>query len=70
MKASTRLSRAVQQAFAAGPGTRGVGVEVELIAVTADRVPRPADPATLAAGFDAHFVRAARPSFEPGGSWS
>lgn len=44
-----------------------VGAEVELIPVTDTRAPRPADPAVLAERFDAEFVAAARPTFEPGG---
>ena len=44
-----------------------VGAEVELISVTGAARPRPADPAALAAGFDAGFVSAAAPTFEPGG---
>jgi glutamate--cysteine ligase len=42
-------------------------VEVELIPVTDTPLPRPVPPAWLAAGFDAEFVKAAAPSFEPGG---
>src|SRR5262249_53355362 len=37
------------------------------ISVTDTERPSPADPAVLAAGFDADFIRAASPSFEPGG---
>ncbi len=44
-----------------------IGVEVELIPVTDTARPQPVDPAVLAAGFDGGFVRAAVPSFEPGG---
>jgi glutamate--cysteine ligase len=44
-----------------------VGVELELIPVTATECPRPVTPAWLAAAFDAGFIRAAAPSFEPGG---
>jgi glutamate--cysteine ligase len=44
-----------------------IGVEVELIPVTDTPLPRPVDPAILAAGFDAEFVAAAAPTFEPGG---
>jgi glutamate--cysteine ligase len=44
-----------------------VGVELELIPVTDTPLPRPVAPARLAAGFDAEFVKAAAPSFEPGG---
>src|SRR5215469_10322811 len=44
-----------------------VGVELELIPVTDAALPRPVDPVWLAAGFDAEFVRAAAPTFEPGG---
>ena len=44
-----------------------VGVELELIPVTDTPLPRPVAPEWLAAGFDAGFVRAAAPSFEPGG---
>ncbi len=44
-----------------------VGAEVELIPVTDTRAPRPADPSVFEAGFDAEFVAAACPTFEPGG---
>jgi glutamate--cysteine ligase len=44
-----------------------VGVEVELIPVTDTPLPRPVESARLAAGFDGEFLRAAVPSFEPGG---
>jgi glutamate--cysteine ligase len=57
----------VEQLFhpAARPGR--IGAEVELIPVTGDNAPAPVDPDVLAAGFDSAFVRAAVPSFEPGG---
>jgi glutamate--cysteine ligase len=44
-----------------------VGIELELIPVTDTALPLPVDPARLAAGFDAEFVRTAAPTFEPGG---
>jgi glutamate--cysteine ligase len=44
-----------------------VGAEVELIPITGTVHPRPVAPDVLAAGFDPDFVRAAVPSFEPGG---
>ena len=44
-----------------------IGVELELIPVTDTPLPRPVAPAVLAAGFDAGFVAAAAPTFEPGG---
>jgi glutamate--cysteine ligase len=58
---------AVERLFepAARPGR--IGAEVELIPVTAGDAPEPVDPDVLAAGFDTGFVRAAVPSFEPGG---
>lgn len=59
------LAAAVRRKFAPASRPGLLGVEVELISVTDDG--RPADPAVLAAGFDAAFVAAARPSFEPGG---
>lgn len=59
------LAAAVRRKFAPASRQGLLGVEVELISVTEDG--RPADPAVLAAGFDAAFVAAARPSFEPGG---
>ncbi|WP_035812780.1 glutamate-cysteine ligase family protein [Jiangella gansuensis] len=61
------LADAVRRQFMPGACPGRVGAEVELIAVTDDRSPRPADPALLAAEFDAGFVAAARPTFEPGG---
>ena len=61
------LNTAVAQLFAPARRPGRVGAEVELIAVTGTTRPRPADPAVLAAGFDAGFVRAASPTFEPGG---
>jgi glutamate--cysteine ligase len=61
------LKLAVERLFqpAARPGR--IGAEVELIPVTEGDAPDPVDPAVLAAGFDTSFVRAAVPSFEPGG---
>ena len=61
------LDTAVQRLFvpAARPGR--IGAEVELIPVTDTIRPCPVDPEDLAAGFDDAFVRAAVPSFEPGG---
>jgi glutamate--cysteine ligase len=61
------LNTAVAQLFAPARRPGRVGAEVELIAVTGTTRPRPADPAVLAAGFDAGFARAASPTFEPGG---
>ena len=61
------LSATVQHMFAPARHPGLVGVELELIPVTDTLVPRPVDPVRLAAGFDAGFVRAAAPSFEPGG---
>ena len=62
------IATVVEKQFRPAPqAARKVGVEVELIAVTDTLWPQAVDPATLAAGFDASFVRAARPSFEPGG---
>jgi glutamate--cysteine ligase len=61
------MNRAVQRLFAPGRRPGLVGAEVELIPVTDAARPHPVPPAVLAAGFDADFVRAAAPSFEPGG---
>ena len=61
------LNTTVEQMFAPARQPGRVGAEVELISVTDTTRPRPADPAVLAAGFDAGFVRAASPTFEPGG---
>jgi glutamate--cysteine ligase len=62
------LLNAVRRQFAPAIGpVRRMGAEVELIAITDESLPRAADPAVLAAGFDADFVATARPSFEPGG---
>jgi glutamate--cysteine ligase len=58
---------AVQQLFVPARRPGLVGAEAELIPVTGGARPRPVDPALLAAGFDAGFIRAAAPSFEPGG---
>ena len=61
------LDTAVKRLFAPAQRPGRVGAEVELIPVTDTARPRPVDPAVLAAGFDASFVRAAAPTFEPGG---
>jgi glutamate--cysteine ligase len=61
------MDTAVQRLFAPARRPGSVGAEVELIPVTDATRPRAVDPAFLAAGFDAGFVRAAVPSFEPGG---
>ena len=61
------LCTAVENMFAPARHPGLVGVELELIPVTDTPRPRPVDPARLAAGFDASFVRAAAPTFEPGG---
>jgi glutamate--cysteine ligase len=61
------LAEAVERAFAPARRPGRIGAEVELIAVTDTDPPRPVDPAVLAGGFDNSFIRAARPSFEPGG---
>jgi glutamate--cysteine ligase len=61
------LNMAVERLFTPARQQRRVGAEVELIPVTDTAQPRPADPAVLAAGFDAGFARQACPSFEPGG---
>src|SRR5262249_43478203 len=61
------LNTTVEQMFAPARQPGRVGAEVELISVTDTTRPRPADPAVLAAGFDAGFIRAASPTFEPGG---
>lgn len=61
------LNTAVQRLFAPARQPGRIGVEVELIPVTDTTRPQPVDPAHLAEGFDPSFVRAAVPSFEPGG---
>ena len=61
------LNTAVQRMFAPAQRPGRLGAEVELIPVTDTARPRPADPTLLAAGFDAGFVTAAAPTFEPGG---
>jgi glutamate--cysteine ligase len=61
------LLATVEAMFAPARHPGLVGVELELIPVTATPLPRPVDPALLAAGFDGEFVRAAVVSFEPGG---
>jgi glutamate--cysteine ligase len=61
------LNTTVEQMFAPARQPGHVGAEVELITVTDTTRPRPADPAVLTAGFDAGFVTAASPTFEPGG---
>jgi glutamate--cysteine ligase len=61
------LNTAVQRLFAPARQPGRIGVEVELIPVTDTARPQPVDPAALAAGFDNGFVRAAAPTFEPGG---
>jgi glutamate--cysteine ligase len=61
------LDTAVRQLFAPARRPGRIGVEVELIPVTDTARPRPVDPVHLASGFDSAFVRAAVPTFEPGG---
>jgi glutamate--cysteine ligase len=61
------LHATVESMFAPARHPGLVGVELELIPVTDTPLPRPVAPAWLAAGFDAGFVRAAAPTFEPGG---
>jgi glutamate--cysteine ligase len=61
------LRTTVESMFAPARHPGLVGVELELIPVTDTPLPRPVAPAWLAAGFDAGFVRAAAPTFEPGG---
>ncbi|MBM7784081.1 glutamate-cysteine ligase family protein [Tenggerimyces flavus] len=61
------IADAVERLFAPARRPGGVGVEIELITVTDTAESCPVDPAVLAAGFDAAFVEAARPTFEPGG---
>jgi glutamate--cysteine ligase len=61
------LAEMVARAFAPARRPGRIGVEVELIPVTDTARPRPVDPDVLAAGFDAAFAAAARPTFEPGG---
>jgi glutamate--cysteine ligase len=61
------LRTTVEHMFAPARHPGLVGVELELIPVTDTPSPRPVAPEWLAAGFDAGFVRAAAPTFEPGG---
>jgi glutamate--cysteine ligase len=61
------LAQMVARAFAPARRPGRIGLEVELIPVTDTDRPRPVDPDVLAAGFDAAFMTAARPTFEPGG---
>jgi hypothetical protein len=61
------LNTAVQRLFAPADQPGRIGVEAELIAVTDTPRPQPVDPADLTPGFDTEFVRAAVPTFEPGG---
>jgi glutamate--cysteine ligase len=61
------MDTAVRGLFTPARRPGRIGVEVELIAVTDTSRPRPVDPAVLSAGFDPEFVRAAAPTFEPGG---
>jgi glutamate--cysteine ligase len=61
------LRATVEHMFAPARHPGLVGVELELIPVTDTPQPRPVAPECLAAGFDAGFVRAAAPTFEPGG---
>jgi hypothetical protein len=61
------LHTTVENMFAPARHPGLVGVELELIPVTDTPLPRPVAPVWLAAGFDAGFVRAAAPTFEPGG---
>ncbi|HVK24419.1 MAG TPA: glutamate-cysteine ligase family protein [Actinokineospora sp.] len=61
------LNEAVERLFTPAKRPGRIGAEVELIPVTDTPDPRPVDPAVLSAGFDAGFVKAAVPTFEPGG---
>jgi len=61
------LRATVEAMFAPARYPGLVGVELELIPVTDTPLPRPVAPEWLAAGFDAGLVKAAAPSFEPGG---
>jgi len=61
------VNEAVERLFAPARRPGRVGAEVELIPVSDTVRPGAVDPVVLAAGFDAGFVRAAAPSFEPGG---
>jgi glutamate--cysteine ligase len=61
------MDTAVQRLFEPARRPGSVGAEVELIPVTDTAQPRAVDPAVLTAGFDAGFVKAVAPSFEPGG---
>jgi len=61
------IRAAVASMFAPARHPGLVGVELELIPVTDTPRPRPVAPQWLAAGFDAGFVKAAVPTFEPGG---
>src|SRR5262249_8459744 len=61
------LDEAVRGLFRPARQPGRIGVEVELIPVTESDPPRPVEPRVLVDGFDAGFVAAARPTFEPGG---
>jgi glutamate--cysteine ligase len=61
------LHTTVEAMFAPARHPGLVGVELELIPVTDAPLPRPVAPAWLTTGFDPAFVKAAAPSFEPGG---
>jgi glutamate--cysteine ligase len=61
------LRATVEAMFAPARHPGLIGVELELIPVTDTPLPRPVAPARLAAGFEEDFIRAAVPSFEPGG---
>ena len=61
------LRATVEAMFAPARHPGLIGVELELIPVTDTPLPRPVAPARLAPGFEEDFIRAAVPSFEPGG---
>lgn len=61
------LATAVRRLFTPAADQGRVGSEIELIAVTDEPVPRPADTAALVADLDPAFRADARPSIEPGG---
>ncbi len=61
------LAAAVRRLFAPASVPGRVGCEIELIAVTDEPVPRPADTAALVADLDPAFRADARPTLEPGG---
>src|SRR5262249_46794967 len=61
------LNNAVQRLFTPARHPGRIRGEGQLLPVTHTAHPQPVDPASLAVGLDAGFMRAAVPTFEPGG---